>query len=183
MVRFPHADNPVYQAESYCKNQLRPRDTHSTLHPEDVLSVIQKSQVMPLISARCPGFKPTWEKFQELWRGKEAGLYNDLGEFATFIVDSYARQDIESIGPAFALVEELLVDGDEEVRAAAAIGFLQDIQTIASHRPFGGAVFRQWLGPKSKAAWAEIEEMWRGKNSLMDVIRAEQNTPRNKPKS
>jgi len=31
--------------------------------------------------------------YGELWQGKEAGLYNDLGEFATFIVDSSARQD------------------------------------------------------------------------------------------
>jgi hypothetical protein len=135
--------------------------------------VIQKSQVIPLILARCPGFQPIWEKHQELWQGEEAGIYNDLGEFATFIVDACARQDTEPVVAAFELIEELLVNGDAEVRAAAAIGFLEDVRNSASWRPFGAAAFVQWLGPKSKEAWAEIEEMWRGKNSLMDVVRAE----------
>jgi hypothetical protein len=145
--------------------------------------VIQKSQVVPLILARCPGFQPIWEKHQELCQGEEAGIYNDLAEFATFIVDAYARQDTEAIVAAFGAIEELLGEGDEEVRTAAAIGFLEDIQTIASHRPFGPTVFVQWLGPKSKEEWFEIEEMWRGKTSLMDVVRAERIAARNKQKS
>jgi hypothetical protein len=95
--------------------------------------VIQKSQVMPLILARCSGFKPTWEKHQDFWQGEEAGIYNDLGEFATFIVDAYPRQETETIVAAFRAIEEFLVDGDEEVQTAAAIGFLEDIQTIASN--------------------------------------------------
>jgi hypothetical protein len=145
----------------------------STLRRESVVTVIQKSQIMPLILARCPGFQPIWEKHQKFWKGEEAGIYNDLAEFATFIVDAYARQDTEPIVVAFGIIEELLGAGDEEVRTAASIGFLEDIQTIASHQPFGATVFVQWLGPQSKEAWAEIEEMWRGKNSLMNVVRAE----------
>lgn len=155
---------------------------HGILHQEGVLPLIQKALV-PLILARCPSFQPVWEKHQELWQGEEAGIYNDLGQLATFIVDAYARQDTEPIVAAFGIIEELLVDGDEEVSTAAAIGFLEDVQNSASWRPFGAAVFVQWLGPKSKEAWAEIEEMWRGKSSLMDVIRAEQGAAKNKPKS
>jgi hypothetical protein len=98
-------------------------------------------------------------------------------------VDAYSRQETEMVAAAFMAIEELLAEGDEEVRTAAAIGFLEDIQTIASNRPFGAAVFVQWLGPKSKKAWAEIEEMWRGKSSLMDVVRAEQRAAKDKPKS
>jgi hypothetical protein len=145
--------------------------------------VIKKTEIMPLILAKCPSFTPTWEEHQTFWQGEEAGIYNDLGEFATYIVDAYARKEIEPIVGAFATIEELLADGDEEVRTAAAIGFLEDVRNIASWRPFGAAVFIQWLGPKSKEAWAEIEEMWRGKTSLADVIRAEQAAVKNKPKS
>ena len=171
------------QAESCCKGLLKVRDTHSTLHREDVLSVIQKPQVMPLILARCPAFIPTWEKHRAFWGGKEAGIYNDLGEFATFVVDAYSRKETETISAAFRTIEECLVEGDEEVQAAAGIGFLEDIQTIASNRPFGAAVFVQWLGSKSKGVWAEIEEIWRGKSSLMDVVRAERRAAENKSKS
>ena len=113
---------------------------------------------------------------------REAGIFNDLGEFATFIVDAYERQDTEPIVAEFRTIHELLGEAHEEVRTAAAIGFLEDIQNIASHRPFGAAVFVQWLGPKSKGQWAEIEETWRGKSSLADVVRAEISATKNKKK-
>ena len=145
--------------------------------------VIKKTEIMPLILARCPSFTPAWEKHQAFWQGEEAGIYNDLAEFATFIVDAYAHQDIESVLAGFATIEELLVGGDEEVRTAAAIGFLEDVRNSASWRPFGAAVFIQWLGPNSKEAWAEIEHIWRGKRSLADVIRAERAAAKDKPKS
>ena len=145
--------------------------------------MIQKSQVIPILLVSCPGFQPIWDKHRELWEGEEAGIYNDLAEFATFIVDAYARQDLEPVAAAFAAIEQLLDEGDEEVRTAASIGFLEDIQNISSHRPFGAAVFVQWLGPKSTADWAEIEETWRGKSSLADVVRAEMSAERNKKKT
>jgi hypothetical protein len=153
------------------------------LHQEGVVHIIKKPEIMPSILAKCPAFLPTLEKHQAFWQGKEVGIYNDLGDFATFIVDAYSRQETEMVAAAFMAIEELLVEGDEEVRTAAAIGFLEDVQAIASHRPFGAAVFVQWLGPKSNAAWAEIEEMWRGKSSLTVVLREEKRAEKNKPKS
>jgi hypothetical protein len=147
------------------------------------MDVIQKNQIMPLVLARCLGFRPIWNKHREFWQDEEAGIYNDLAQFANFIVDCYAQKDTEQVVAAFRLVEELLDGGDEEVRNAAAIGFLEDVTNIASWKPFKAVVFVQWLGPKSKAAWDEIEEMWRGKSSLSDVVRAEQRAARDKPKS
>lgn len=145
--------------------------------------MIQKTQIMPLVLTRCPGFMPTWEKHLALWHGEEAGIYNDLAEFATFVVNCYSQQDTETIIAAFALMEELLVSGDEEVRNAASIGFLEDVRNIASWQPFKSAVFVHWLGPKSKLAWDEIEETWRSKSSLADVVRAEKRAAKNNPKS
>jgi len=56
-------------------------------------------------------------------------------------VNCYAQGHIEPVVGAFALIEELLVGGDEEVRNAAAVGFLEDVQNIASRRPFKAVVF------------------------------------------
>jgi hypothetical protein len=125
--------------------------------------VIQKSQVMPLILARCPGVKTAWEKHQELWQSEEDGIFNDLGEFGTFIVDAYARQDLEPVAAAFVMVEELPVEGDKDVRTAAAIGFLEKVRNVASWRPFGSAAFLQSLGPKSKEARADANSTPRGR--------------------
>jgi hypothetical protein len=119
--------------------------------------VIQKIEIMPLVLARCPAFTPIWEKHRLSWEGEEAGIYNDLAEFATFIVNCYAQGHIEPVVAAFALIEELLVGGNEEVRNAAAIGFLEDVQNIASWRPLklsfffnGWALNQNWLGRKLK---------------------------------
>jgi hypothetical protein len=135
--------------------------------------MISKSQMIPIILERCPAFAPAWEKYRESWGDEEMGIYIDIAEFARFVVDSYERQDTKLIATAFTVIEEFLVGGDEEVQAAASIGFLEDVRNIASWRSFGSAPFLQWLGPQSKTAWAEIEEVWRGKHSLMDVVRAE----------
>jgi len=126
-----------------------------------------------MILEKCPTFSSTWEKYQKSWGHDESGIYNDLAEFATFIVDAYERRDTQMLSATFVLIEEFLVEGNEEVRAAASIGFLEDVRNISSWRPFGNGPFIECLGPVSKVAWAEIEETWRGKQSLADVVRAE----------
>ena len=74
---------------------------------------------------------------------------------------------------AFMAVEDLFIEGDTTVQQIAALGILETLQCSASWKPFGKKAFIPFLGPKSLAAWNEIEIMWRGKSSLMDVIRAE----------
>ncbi len=126
-----------------------------------------------MILERCPAFSISWEKYRKSWGHDESGIYNDVAEFATFIVDAYARGETQPVFAAFALIEEFLVNGDDEVRAAASTGFLEDVRNISSWRAFGREPFIQCLGPVSKVAWAEIEETWLGKQSLADVVRAE----------
>jgi hypothetical protein len=130
--------------------------------------------MMPMALIACPAFRESWNKHRQFWQDEEAGIYNDLAEFADFIVDqAYGSGDLASVDASFALTERFFDEGDDEVREAAMIGFLEDVHNLSSHRPFGAAPFIERLGPLSKRAWAEVEEMWRGKNSLADVIRGE----------
>ena len=132
---------------------------------------------MQLLLAACPGFEPTWQEHLAWWKGQERGSYNDAAEFARYLVESYERGETDEFPAAFATLEKILNEGDENARGVAAVGVLEDIQTIASHS-CGPDVFVGWLGPTSRAGWAEIEETWAGKDSLMDVIRAERRTPK-----
>ena len=129
--------------------------------------------MIPILLERCPGFAPAWQKHREEWGQKQAGIYNDLAKFVHFLVKSYGQGETDSFPAVFEAVEVFIVEGDEETKNAAALGILETLQCVASWKPFGARAFVKWLGPKSREAWAEIEEMWRGKNSLMDVIRAE----------
>jgi hypothetical protein len=139
--------------------------------------MITETQVMPLLLAACPGFEPKWQEHLAWWKGQERGSYNDAAEFARYLVESYERGETDEFPAAFATLEKILNEGDENARGVAAVGVLEDIQTIASHS-CGADVFVGWLGQTSRAVWAEIEETWAGKDNLMDVIRAERRTPK-----
>ena len=138
----------------------------------DENQMITQSQVMPLLLDACPGFQPVWQEHLAWWKGEEPGAFNDAAEFARYLVESYERGETHEFTAAFAAVEMTLIEGDEEARGLATIGVIEALQTVASHS-CGAHVFVQWLGPTSRVAWAQIEKLWQGKRSLMDVIRSE----------
>ena len=41
---------------------------------------------MPRLVEEFPGFRPRWEKHLSFWKGEPAGGYNDISEFAQFVV-------------------------------------------------------------------------------------------------
>jgi len=134
--------------------------------------MITVSEVMPLLLGNCPGFRPTWEEHVAWWKGQERGDYNDAAEFARYLVESYERGETTEFPAAFTMLEKILNEGDEDARGLATVGIIEGIQTVASHS-CGAQVFIAWLGDTSRVAWAQIEKLWEGKHSLMDVIRAE----------
>lgn len=135
--------------------------------------MITKSQVMPLLLQACPGFQTAWQAHLAYWHGEEPGAFNDASEFAQYLVDSYERGNTSEFPAAFASLETIFREGDQEARDVAAIGVLEDLQTIGSNHSCGADVFVQWLGPTSRVAWAQIQDVWEDKHSLMEVIRAE----------
>ncbi|MGI8855887.1 MAG: DUF7674 family protein [Thermomicrobiales bacterium] len=134
--------------------------------------MINKTQVIPLLLAACPEFYSRWEKHLAYWGDDERGPYTDIAQFAHFLVEGVRNNQTDCFISAFQSLERLIVEGDEEVRGVLTIGLLEDVQNIASHSG-GYDIFLPWLGPETRRAWVEIERMWEGKHSLMDVLRAE----------
>jgi hypothetical protein len=134
----------------------------------------------PVISAlrhACPDFSDRWKKHIALWGGNPAGSYNDMAEFVHFVVeDVYEKGNLDETRRIFQLLEKLLVEADQETRNLIGLGFFETLQNIASWRPQGNKAYEQFFGPMSKEVWSELQTMWAGKSSLMDVIRAEQKT-------
>lgn len=132
------------------------------------------AEVMPRLIADFPGFRPRWQKHLELWKGEPAGSYNDIAEFAHFVVqDLYPNGNTADLQRAFDLMEQWLVNGNQNLRDLIAVGFLEDVQNVASWQPFGKEAFIPFLGPQSRQTWNEIEKIWAGKTSLMEVVRDE----------
>jgi len=124
-----------------------------------------------------PDFGERWKKHVVSWGGNSAGPYNDMGEFVHFVIeDLYEKGKLDETRRVFQLLEKLLVEADQETRDLIGLGFFETLQNVASHRPHGNKVYEQYFGPLSKKVWSELQKMWAGKSSLMDVIRAEQKT-------
>ena len=135
---------------------------------------LTEAEVMPRLVADFPRFRPRWERHLELWKGEPAGGYNDIVQFAHFVVeDLYPNGNSEDLQRAFDLMERWLVNGNQNLRELIAIGFLEDVQNVASWQAFGKEVFIPFLGPQSRQAWNEIERIWADKTSLMEVVRDE----------
>jgi hypothetical protein len=121
-----------------------------------------------------PDFGERWKKHVASWGGNPAGSYNDMGEFVHFVIeDLHEKGKLDETHRVFQLVEKLLVESDQKTRDLIGLGFFETLQNVASHRPHGNKVYEQYFGPMSKKVWSELQKMWAGKSSLMDVIRAE----------
>ena len=119
-------------------------------------------------------FSDRWKQHIASWGGKPAGSYNDMAEFVYFVVeDLYEKGKIGETRRVFRLLGKFIVNGEQETRDLIGIGFFEGLQCVASWRPYGNKVFEQFLGSLSLQVWREIQRMWAGKSSLMDVIRAE----------
>jgi hypothetical protein len=126
-----------------------------------------EADVMPRLVAEFPGFRPRWEKHLEFWEGAPAGNYNDITQFVYFVVrDLYPSGKIEEVQHAFDLMEYWLKNGNESVRELVMIGFLEDLQNLASRQGFAKEAFVPFLGLKSHEAWDELEGFWGDKDNV-----------------
>ncbi|MGB7845739.1 MAG: hypothetical protein WBL63_09010 [Candidatus Acidiferrum sp.] len=134
----------------------------------------------PVISAlrqAFPDFEERWKKHVAWWGGNSAGSYNDIAEFVHFVIEDLREKGkLDETRRVFQVLENLLVEADQETRNLIGLGFFEDLQNVASHRPQGNKVYEQFFGPMSRKVWSELQKMWAGKSSLMDIIRAEQKT-------
>lgn len=136
-------------------------------------ATLTNNTIWALVEA-FPNFADRWREHLAWWGGEPAGTYIDMAEFVHFVVeDLYEKSQFDEIRRAFELLEKLFADGDQDTRNLVGLGFFETLQNFASWRPYGNTVFEQFLGPMSAQCWREIERMWVGKSSLMDVIRSE----------
>lgn len=139
----------------------------ATLTSETILSLVEG----------FPAFSPRWRKHIEYWQGEPAGNYNDMAEFVHFVVeDLYEKGKLDEMQRVFNRLETLFVEGNQETRDLIGLGFFETLQNFASWRPYGNTVFEPFFGPMSERVWKEIRRNWKGKSSLMDVIRAERDS-------
>jgi hypothetical protein len=126
-----------------------------------------EAEVMPRLVAEFPAFAPRWEKHLESREGKSPGSYIGIALFVRFVIqDLYPGGKTEEVQRAFDLMEDWLKNGYVNVQELVVIGFLENLQNLASQQPFGKEGFIPFLGLKSREAWGDLEKFWAGKGNV-----------------
>jgi hypothetical protein len=103
--------------------------------------MIRKDDCMNFILDKVPEFKTAWQVHLDFWGEDEAGLSNDIAEFASFIISNIVKMDDEKKKNIFRLVEDCLNDGDESVKDAIATCFLENLLNAVSDKKLSSESF------------------------------------------
>jgi hypothetical protein len=121
--------------------------------------VIGREEMRARLLQSFPDFAPRWNAFLEEWGGQPPTACSDMREFQDYVLDFIDGKADEQLRRVFELVEQLMVEGDDEVRTATATCFLEDLQNIAAAGRISADFFVPLLGPESRAyckAWDEF---------------------------
>lgn len=110
----------------------------------------------------CPSFRTRWTAYVAESGYDESLLYVHLGKFARHLVELLKAGSTAEFAAVFNAVEGLHVDGDEYVREAVTIGFLEGLQNVAGHAGIDPESFAPYLRSESMKWWAELNGFWSG---------------------
>ena len=116
--------------------------------------------------AACPDFAGAWAKHRERWGSESAGHYNDLGALALWVVNRMAAGDVGCFGHLFNELEALIVDSQPELRELLVVGFLEDVQNVATNRAVDPDIVLPFLGNESRKGWFELIQTWHGEAGM-----------------
>lgn len=88
--------------------------------------------------------------------------YLDASAVAVHVVGLVRAGRTDELGPFFAAVERLLLDGDDDVRNLATVGYLESLQNHAGHAGLDSALFVPLLGPQGARWWRGLNAFWSG---------------------
>ena len=127
--------------------------------------MIEKEQMLPMLVEACPSFSDKWLKHKQEYENEEAFLpYVALGEFSRHLIELHQQNLTGEFEKVFPVVEKLHIEGDDFVREAATIGFLESLQNNAA----GDAEkFVQYLMPVSLKWWNELNKFWDGESKYV----------------
>ena len=118
--------------------------------------------MLPLLVAACPSFARKWADYRERATYDAELYYLHLAEAARHLIELEQSAQRAELDAVFAVVERLYLDGDEYVRTAATVGFLEALQNNARHAGLDPERFTPYLLPETKSHWNKLNRFWSG---------------------
>ncbi len=104
-----------------------------------------------------PSFPSQSDKFPD---EREEPLYFALSELALHLIRNLEAGDTNRFNAIFDVVERWIVEGNSNVREAAIVGLLEDLQNKNLHHTTSPKNFKSWLRPQSGVWWAKLDAFW-----------------------
>lgn len=122
-----------------------------------------KDEMVEAMLLACPSLRRPWNDFLRDWPDEaEQPLYLGLARLARHLIALLADGSAAELSRAFAVVERWHVEGDAEVREAATIGMLENLQNDNLHSSTAPRDFEPFLRAESLECWRRLEEFWEG---------------------
>lgn len=125
--------------------------------------ITREAMFEPLLAV-CPTFQPAWDEFLAEWQEEEGGLplYLALGDLSRHVIALIEKGDTEAVRSVFHVVEAWHTDGDEYVREAATVGFLETLGSNLEDSSVSPSDVRARLGRESATWWHKLDRFWAG---------------------
>lgn len=118
-----------------------------------------------MILAKFPEFANSirWKEHLKFWEGEEPPFSIEMSEFSSFIADSLNNNDSNiNFHEVFSFIENLIAQGEQEVKDAATTCFLENLLNYDSAGRIKASSFIHLLGPRSKEyckTWDEFTDV------------------------
>ena len=129
--------------------------------------VILRSEMLPLLVEASPEFDSTWRDFLAYWSPVHR-LTTSRSRITLGTSQRSWRGDEQTLRRVFAIIERLVVEGDEYIKEAAIVGLLEDLQNRNLHTGTRPEQFEAFLLPQSRNSWAKLQEFWDRGRLLVD---------------
>src|SRR6185312_11603967 len=88
----------------------------------------------------------------------------NLPAVARQLIQDFQNGKTESFDQIFALIEDRIIYGDDELREKMIVELLENLKNLSAWEDVDSAVFEPWLGAESHVAWRWLEKKFRGKS-------------------
>lgn len=93
--------------------------------------VCSKQTIIPSILAACPEFSEAWQAHCDDWaaygEGESPGDFNNASIIVHEVVRLYESGQTGCFPRLFALLEQMIAEGDEDARGIAVVGYLEGL--------------------------------------------------------
>jgi hypothetical protein len=161
-VALTHQNNSCTCQIKSCNTGIRRARSIISEHDVNALSFeFDRSNMFEPLLQADPSLREKWEIFQEQYRSDgELPLYLALSELARHLIHDLETGNTHRFDAVFDVVERWHIHGDPNVKEAATVGLLEDLQNGHLLCKTSSEDFLPWLRPETLGWWTKVHEFW-----------------------